>query len=59
MKRLTRARAIREKCLDCSCGQIVEVRECTIKTCALWTYRMGYEVDKNGNRLTKEQIKEA
>lgn len=59
MKRITRARAIRAKCLDCCCGQIVDVRECTIKNCALWMYRMGYEVDSNGNRITKEKIKGA
>lgn len=43
MKRLTRQQAIRAKCLDCCCGQSVEVRECTIKSCALWRYRMGTE----------------
>jgi hypothetical protein len=34
-------RAIREKCLDCSCGQIVEVRNCTVEKCALFPYRLG------------------
>ena len=34
-------RAIRLKCLDCTCHQETEIRECTIKTCALWPYRMG------------------
>lgn len=34
-------RAIRLKCLDCCCGQIVEIRECMVKTCALYPYRMG------------------
>lgn len=34
-------RAIREKCLDCSCQQPVEVKECTVKGCALWPFRMG------------------
>lgn len=34
-------RAIRLKCLDCTCGSDTEVRECEIKACALWPYRMG------------------
>jgi len=33
--RVTRAKAIRLKCLDCSCGQLTEIRECPIKDCAL------------------------
>ena len=43
MKRLTRQQAIRAKCLDCCCNQQVEVRECPVKSCALWRYRMGTE----------------
>ena len=43
MKRLTRQQAIRAKCLDCCCNQQVEVRECPVKKCALWRYRMGTE----------------
>ncbi|HBF36030.1 MAG TPA: hypothetical protein DDW50_01775 [Firmicutes bacterium] len=34
-------KAIRSKCLDCSGGQIDEVRECTIQNCTLYPYRMG------------------
>lgn len=37
----TPLKAIRAKCLDCSNGQIVEVRECVIPNCPLWPYRMG------------------
>ena len=44
MKRLTRAQAIRAKCLDCCAGQEAEVRKCDIKTCALWRFRMGTEI---------------
>lgn len=40
-KRLTPIRAIRTKCLDCSNGQLKEVRECPVKRCALYPYRMG------------------
>jgi hypothetical protein len=42
-KRLTRSQAIREKCLDCCCFQIVEVRLCPAKDCPLWRYRLGTE----------------
>lgn len=38
---LTPIKAIRAKCLDCSCGQIAEVRNCLIPTCPLYPYRMG------------------
>lgn len=31
---------MREKCLDCCCGLIVEVRLCPAVDCALWPYRM-------------------
>jgi hypothetical protein len=38
----TPMKAIRAKCLDCSCGQAIEIRQCPITTCALWSYRMGH-----------------
>lgn len=41
MARLTPIKAIRSKCLDCSCTSPQEVRLCTIKTCRLYPYRMG------------------
>jgi hypothetical protein len=34
------SKAIREKCIDCCCGQEAEVRKCTAFKCALWPYRM-------------------
>ena len=43
-ERVTRARAIRLKCLDCCCGQAAEVRRCPSTNCPLWIYRMGREV---------------
>ena len=45
-------RAIREKCLDCSCQQPMEVKECTVKTCALHPFRMG----KNPYRAKRVMI---
>ena len=41
MKMYTPMKAIRAKCLDCTCQQPKEVRLCTMTSCALWPYRMG------------------
>ena len=41
MNRLTPIKAIRAKCMDCSCNQPKEIRQCPVITCALWPYRMG------------------
>jgi hypothetical protein len=38
---LTRGRAIRLHCIDCSGGVASEVRKCHIRTCVLWPFRMG------------------
>jgi len=40
-KTLTGMSAIRQKCLDCSCWQPKEVRECPIKYCSLYPFRFG------------------
>ena len=37
----TPIRAIRKKCLDCTCGSFTEIRKCTIIECALYPYRFG------------------
>ena len=37
--------AIRQKCLDCSCHQLSEIRECPVTTCDLWPYRFGRDPD--------------
>ena len=50
-KRLTRSQAIRAKCIDCCCGQVYEVKKCTVTHCPLWTYRMGKEVELNTPKL--------
>jgi hypothetical protein len=41
MRRLTPIQAIREKCKDCTCHQLREIKECQITDCATWLYRMG------------------
>ena len=33
-------KAIREKCIDCCCGNTAEVRKCVAVDCALWPFRM-------------------
>ncbi len=43
VERMTRAKAIRLKCLDCCCNQPAEVRRCHLKDCTLWRFRMGTE----------------
>ncbi len=47
--RLKRAKAIRVKCLDCTCNQIAEITNCDIKSCPLWRYRTGREEKDNLN----------
>ncbi len=42
MEILRPLKAIRAKCVDCSGGQFNEVRECPVKNCTLWPYRMGH-----------------
>lgn len=34
-------KAIRAKCLDCSGGMASEVRDCLVRNCALYPFRMG------------------
>lgn len=42
MAKLTPVKAIRKKCLECCCGQMKEVRLCTVKNCPLYGYRDGH-----------------
>lgn len=62
MKEITPMKAIRKKCLDCSCGSSEEVKNCFAKKCPLYQFRFGYKLDENGNRrkrdLTDEQRQE-
>ena len=50
----TPIKAIRKKCLDCTCGQVKEIRECTVIKCALYPYRLG----KRPNAPTIDTLKE-
>ena len=62
MKEVSPMKAIRKKCLDCSCGSSEEVKNCFAKKCPLYQFRFGYKLDENGNKkkknLTDEQRKE-
>ena len=42
--------AIRRKCLDCSCFQPGDVRECPLTTCGLWPFRLGRDPEPSGSR---------
>jgi len=48
-------KAIRAKCLDCSGGSIVEVRECGIETCVLHQFRMGKNPFRKKREMSPEQ----
>ena len=53
-KKLTPIKAIRAKCIDCSCGQLKEVRECPITRCPLYPYRMGKRPKKDAKVDTEK-----
>lgn len=46
MKLLTPIKAIRQKCLDCSCWSNKEVKLCPHTTCVLYPYRFGHRPTK-------------
>lgn len=45
---LTPIKAIRKNCLDCSGGSIKDARECVIKDCPLYDYRLGKNPRRRG-----------
>lgn len=48
-------KAIREKCLDCCCGQPQEVKLCPATGCALHPFRLGKNPYRAARQLTEEQ----
>jgi hypothetical protein len=57
MEILTPIKAIRAKCVDCSGGQLGEVRLCPVTTCALWPYRMGKRpTDVDHERYDRQEV---
>lgn len=55
MERLTRAKAIRAKCLDCCYDDRKLVKQCTATNCPLWIYRLGREIAQDGTELPKKR----
>lgn len=47
-KVLTPVKAIRAKCIDCSGGELKEVKECVVYDCPIYPYRMGKRPKKEG-----------
>lgn len=58
-ERITRAKAIRLKCIDCCAGQPAEVRKCPAEHCPLWRYRMGKEIKDDGEGTEHENSEDA
>lgn len=48
-------KAIRAKCLDCSCDSIEEVKNCPITSCALYPFRFGKNPYRKPREYTEEQ----
>lgn len=53
----TALKAIRAKCLDCSGGNVTEVRLCPIKRCPLYLYRSGKTPEAKKRKMSEEQKK--
>jgi hypothetical protein len=51
-------KAIREKCLDCCCGNASEVRKCVSEDCPSWPYRMGTNPFCKKRELSPQQKRE-
>ena len=54
----TPIKAIRKKCLDCTCGQVKEIRLCPVVSCACWPYRFGRRPDNTTIVTIKEYYEE-
>ena len=52
---MTPMQAIKAKCLDCTCGQKLEVKECPITDCPLYDFRLGKSPNRKPRELTEEQ----
>lgn len=50
-------KAIRRKCIDCSCGSSNEVKLCPVKNCPLYDYRFGKDPHRKKVEYTEEQRK--
>ena len=50
-RKLTYRLAIRSKCMQCSCGSPKEIKNCPVKTCALYPFRLGKQPSEPVNCL--------
>lgn len=48
-------KAIRDKCIDCMCGQTNEVKQCTTARCPLYPFRLGKNPYRTSRVITEEQ----
>ena len=56
-ERVSRSKAIRLKCLDCSGDNMAEVRKCPATHCPLWRFRMGKEENDELKPVRKKSEK--
>ena len=54
-KRISPLKAIRLKCLECSCGSRNEVKLCPVTKCALYPFREGHNPYTKKREWTEEQ----
>jgi hypothetical protein len=53
-RRLTRGRAIKLYCKEnCCAGDMTSWKNCTIKSCFLWNFRLGKEIVENKKTSSK------
>lgn len=57
-KRVSPIKAIRLKCLDCSCGSSNEVKQCPVVKCPLYPFREGRDPFRAKVELSEEQIEQ-
>lgn len=54
-KRISPLKAIRLKCMECSCGSSYEVKLCPVTQCALYPFREGHNPYTKKREWTEEQ----
>lgn len=57
-KKISPMKAIRLKCLDCSCGSSNEVKLCTVTRCPLYPFREGKNPNIGSRGWTEERREE-
>lgn len=51
-------KAIRLKCLDCTCFSVHEIKLCTVSNCPLFPYRLGKNPGRPKREYTEQQKQE-